>query len=182
MRIFKILPGFLFCSAVWAADANLTWVAPTTRTDGSPLTNLAGYRIKYGTVLGAYPTVVQVPGAAVTSFVVTGLVGGQTYHFVMTAYDVPGLESANTNPVSRTVLISPPNPPGGLTVTALIAYTVVKQTDRLVMLPVGSVPGDTQCIASQALITDDVMYHAVPRASVTWSGSVRPVVVFARCA
>jgi hypothetical protein len=181
VRIFKILAGFLFCSAVWAADVSLTCTAPTTRTDGSPLTNLAGYRIKYGTVSGTYPTVIDKQGAVCGPYTVSNLTGGVTYFFVMSAYDANALESANSNQVSRTVLIAPPNPPGGLTVTALIAYTVVKQTDRLVMLPVGSVPGDTQCIASQALITDDVMYHAVPRASVTWSGSVRPVIVFARC-
>jgi hypothetical protein len=167
----------LWAGAASAADATLTWTAPTTRTDGSPLTNLAGYRIKYGTVVGTYPTVVPVPNPAATSHVVTGLTGGQTYYFVMTAYDVNALESANTNPVSRTFAVSPPNPPGGLTVTALIAYNSVKQRDKYVLVAVGTVPANTACDVTQTVNG----HYVVPRAAVTWFGSVRPEVVVAQC-
>ena len=36
-------------------SATLSWAAPTLRVDGSPLGNLAGYRIRYGTAPGSYP-------------------------------------------------------------------------------------------------------------------------------
>jgi len=42
----------LTCNAA-GGFATLTWTAPTQRTDGSALTNLASYRIKYGTTSGA---------------------------------------------------------------------------------------------------------------------------------
>jgi ABC-type glycerol-3-phosphate transport system substrate-binding protein len=33
-------------------SATLTWDAPTTNVDGTPLTDLAGYKVYYGTSLG----------------------------------------------------------------------------------------------------------------------------------
>jgi len=42
--IFILGAGFAF-----AGTATLTWTASTTGVDGTPLTNLAGYRIYYGT-------------------------------------------------------------------------------------------------------------------------------------
>jgi len=60
-------------------------------------------------------------------------------------------------------------------------YTSVKRTDRLVMLPVGTVPGDTVCIATEGVIAGGVTYYAVPRAAVRWSGSVQPDAVYALC-
>src|SRR4030067_1427045 len=38
----------------------LTWDAPTTNTDGSPLTDLAGYKIYYGDSSGQYSSTVPV--------------------------------------------------------------------------------------------------------------------------
>jgi len=83
-------------------SATLTWTAPTTRTDGSTLTNLAGFNIYYGTAVGNYGTKVPVPGTGVLTYVVSNLPSG-TYYFVATAYDANGIESAYTNPVSTTI-------------------------------------------------------------------------------
>ncbi len=35
--------------------ATLSWTPPTQNTDGSPLTDLAGYRVYWGTSSGNYP-------------------------------------------------------------------------------------------------------------------------------
>ncbi len=83
-------------------SATLSWIAPTTRTDGSPLTNLAGYRIRYGTSPGNYPNTISINSPALTSAVVSDLTPA-TWYFVVSAYDSMGLESANTAPVSKTI-------------------------------------------------------------------------------
>lgn len=83
-------------------SATLSWQAPTTRTDGTPLTNLAGYHIRYGTALGSYNNVVTIPNGGITSAVVSNLPPA-TYYFVASAYDTTGAESNNSSAVSKTI-------------------------------------------------------------------------------
>ena len=54
-------------------SAALSWQAPTTRTDGTPLTNLAGYHIRYGTSSGSYNNVITIPNGGITNAVVSNL-------------------------------------------------------------------------------------------------------------
>ena len=58
----------------------------------------ASYNVKRGTSSGSYPTVTNV---ATTSLVVTGLVNGTTYYFVVSALNTTG-ESGNSSQVSAT--------------------------------------------------------------------------------
>ncbi|HEX9708334.1 MAG TPA: putative Ig domain-containing protein [Steroidobacteraceae bacterium] len=83
-------------------SATLSWLPPTTRIDGSPLTDLAGYRIHYGTSSGSYPNVVVIQNGGVTSAVI-GNLPPATYYFVISAYDTTGLESDNSPAVSKTI-------------------------------------------------------------------------------
>ncbi len=83
-------------------SATLTWTPPTTRTDGSPLTNLAGYRLRYGNSSGNYPNLITISNPGLTTYMVQNLAVG-TYFFVLAAYDATGSESVNTNPVSKTI-------------------------------------------------------------------------------
>lgn len=83
-------------------SATLSWVAPTRRDDGTALTNLAGYRIRYGTSPGSYPNQLQIPNPGITTVVVENLPPG-TYYFVATAYDSNGVESEYSGVVSKTV-------------------------------------------------------------------------------
>lgn len=97
------LPAFsIDVQQVATGSATLSWQAPTTRTDGSPLTDLAGYRIRYGTASGSYPNVVTIPNGGLTSAVIENLAAA-TWYFVISAYDSAGAESANTSPVSKTI-------------------------------------------------------------------------------
>ncbi len=97
------LPAFSIAVQQTAlGSATLSWQAPTTRTDGSPLTNLAGYRIRYGTAAGNYPNVIAIPNGGLTRAVIENLPAA-TYYFVLSAYDSAGAESSNTPPVSRTI-------------------------------------------------------------------------------
>jgi hypothetical protein len=77
----------------------LHWTAPTTNTDGSPLTNLAGYRLYYGTSSGSYSHYIPLDDEVTYTF--TSLSNG-TYYFVVTAINSVGVESYSSNQVSRT--------------------------------------------------------------------------------
>jgi hypothetical protein len=82
--------------------ATLSWTPPTTRTDSSPLTNLAGYRIRYGLSLTNLQYMIEVANPVATSQTLDNLTAG-TWYFTMTAYDVAGIESVQTNPVSKVI-------------------------------------------------------------------------------
>jgi hypothetical protein len=82
--------------------ALLTWEPPTTNTDGSALTNLAGYRLVYGASSTQLTQTIQIANAGMSSYVVENLAPG-TYYFALRAYTTKGLESANSNVVTRVV-------------------------------------------------------------------------------
>lgn len=170
-----LLPVF-----AWAGEATLSWTAPTQNTDGTPLTDLAGYKIYLGTVQGGpYPVSIDIANPAATTFVVPNLTDGTTYFFVSTAYNSASTvqESDFSNEVSKLIPFPVPNPPSMLTVTDLTVYNVIKQVDKFVMLAAGTVPAGTTCDPTQ---TVNGLY-AVPTELVTWFGNVEPVVVVADC-
>ncbi len=80
----------------------LAWIAPTTNADGTPLGDLAGYRIKLGTVSGAHTRTITVAGAFTLSYKITDLAPA-TYFAVVTAFDSANNESAPSGEVSKTI-------------------------------------------------------------------------------
>ncbi|MEX0708005.1 MAG: putative Ig domain-containing protein [Woeseia sp.] len=95
-------PFTISVEAVTLGSATLSWTAPTQNTDGTPLTDLAGYRIYWGTKPGSYPDSVTIDQPGVTMYVVENLVPG-TYEFVSTAVNADGVESDYSNPATKTV-------------------------------------------------------------------------------
>jgi hypothetical protein len=92
-----------------AAILDVFWTAPVTNVDGSPLTDLASYRVYYGVSNPPCPgsSVVQVPSAAPTpkagdaaTVRLTGLTTGTPYYVSVTAVDEGGNESACVPAVS----------------------------------------------------------------------------------
>jgi hypothetical protein len=83
-------------------SAELTWVAPTENEDGSPLSDLAGFRIRYGNSPEALGKIVTVVGAATTGATIEGLATG-TWYFSVAAYTTSGIESAPAGPVYKTI-------------------------------------------------------------------------------
>ena len=81
----------------------MTWNPPTQNTDGSPLTNLTGYRVYWGTQQGDYPNSVIVNNAGLSSYVVDQLTPA-TWYFTVTALNAGGFESAFSNVASKQVL------------------------------------------------------------------------------
>lgn len=91
-------------SSPTVADKNiaLTWTAPTTNTNGSALTNLAGYTVYYGSSPTALNQSVNVADAGATQFIVRGLAPG-TWYFAVAAYTNNGLQSSYSKVVSETI-------------------------------------------------------------------------------
>ena len=88
-------------SVVAAAPASFTvsWTPPTRNADGSPLTNLAGYKIYYGTVSGEYNEIIDVNSAGMTSYSIDGIAPG-TYFLVMTSVNSDDVESVYSGELS----------------------------------------------------------------------------------
>lgn len=83
-------------------SADVSWTAPTTNTNGSALTNLAGFRIYYGTSPSALNQTVDVPSAGATDHVIQSLPQGKWY-FAVAAYTNSGLQSSFSSVVSKTI-------------------------------------------------------------------------------
>jgi len=83
-----------------AAAVNLQWVAPTENSDGTPLTDLKGYKIHYGTRSQNYTGAISVDNPTVTTYLVDSLPAG-TYYFAVTAYNASGAESSLSDEVQR---------------------------------------------------------------------------------
>ncbi|GFE91219.1 putative Ig domain-containing protein [Steroidobacter agaridevorans] len=73
-------------------SATLSWTPPTQNTDGTSLTDLAGYRIVYGRTASSLDQTVQVANAGTSAYTVTGLSSGLWY-FRVKAYNSSGVES-----------------------------------------------------------------------------------------
>lgn len=98
----------------------LTWDVPTTNTDGTPLTDLAGYELFMGTSPHNYTRTIKIPvgdsllscndvgdnkdGSKKTpkcSYTVRGLQQGN-YYFVISAYNSSANKSVYSNEVKKT--------------------------------------------------------------------------------
>lgn len=85
-----------------AGAATLNWTPPTENTDGTPLTNLAGYDIHYGTESGDYTQSIPVNNPGLATYVVDNLTPG-TYYFSVSAVNSAGTESPVSSEVALTV-------------------------------------------------------------------------------
>ena len=92
-----------------AGILDLSWTAPATNTDGSPLTDLWSYFVYHGTSNPPCPggSFVQVesstpspPPNELVTFRLTGLRSGTPYYVSVTAMDASGNESACSTPVA----------------------------------------------------------------------------------
>jgi hypothetical protein len=89
-------------TAPTAKSATLAWTAPTTNTNGSALTNLAGYYIYYGNTAGSMTNKVTLSSAAMLTYVISNLSTG-TWYFGIVAYTNGGLQSSMSNVGSKTI-------------------------------------------------------------------------------
>ena len=108
------------------ATSELSWTAPTTRVDGTPLdpTDIAEYRVYYtinGEPQGVDPIVVSGTSASETvTLELTPRVEPYVISFAITTVDTAGLESAQSETVSKTFQVdstAAPNPPTNIQFT-----------------------------------------------------------------
>ncbi len=91
-------------------SVTLAWDAPTTNADGTPLEDLAGYKLYDGKTSATYTAVTDVGN--VTAFRLKDLPAGPRF-FAVTAYDTAGNESEFSVEVSAVLPIAA----GGLRAT-----------------------------------------------------------------
>ena len=83
-------------------SATVSWSAPTQNTDGSALTNLAGFNIYYGTSASNLNQSVQIANPGLTTYALGNLAPGAWY-FAVNAYTTAGAESALSSIASKTI-------------------------------------------------------------------------------
>jgi len=89
-------------SAVGTGTAELAWEIPTENTNGTPLTDLAGYTIVYGSSPSTMDSLVQLSNIGTTSYVIKGL-GQGTWYFAVLSYTLSGVNSQLSNVASKTI-------------------------------------------------------------------------------
>jgi hypothetical protein len=82
--------------------AALRWETPPSKVDGSPLDDLAGYRILYGHDSGDLDRSVFISDPSVTSYQFSALENG-TWYFAVVAVNAGGLEGPPTTLASKSI-------------------------------------------------------------------------------
>ena len=95
-------PFAIAVNAMSNGRATLSWTAPTENTDGSTLSNLSGYRIRYGTSANALTNTIVIENASVTTYVVEDLAPA-TWFFAVTAVSSAGTESTYSNVANKAI-------------------------------------------------------------------------------
>jgi hypothetical protein len=85
-----------------ADNVTLSWSAPTENTNGSALTNLAGYIIYYGTSASAMTQTIDVNTVGMLTYVVDNLSAGSWY-FQIVAVNSAGEQSSPSATVSASI-------------------------------------------------------------------------------
>jgi hypothetical protein len=74
-------------------SVTVSWAAPTTNVDGTPLADLSGFKLYYGQSAQQLDRVLQIGTSSTTSQAVQNLASG-TWYFAVAAVNTAGLESA----------------------------------------------------------------------------------------
>ena len=82
--------------------ATLSWTAPSENTNGTALTNLAGYNIYYGNSTGAMTNQIRITTPGIQTYVIDNLTSGSWY-FAITALNSTGVESVASGTVKVTL-------------------------------------------------------------------------------
>jgi hypothetical protein len=176
--------------------AVLRWTPPTTNTDGTTLSNLAGYTALYGVSPTALVSTVLINNPAATTFTIVSLAAGN-WSFSLRARSSSGAESANANVVSLAVVgtayagsvaidvTQVPSPPTGLTVTEPTAFEIrPNSTGTLTASRIGLIAVGTRCYSDERKVSTTT-YNGVPIElvdMVNWPVSANLREAWAKCA
>lgn len=95
-------PFDISVESVALGSATLSWMPPTENDDGSPLTDLAGYKISWSTSSGSVSNSVTLNNPGLTTYVIDNLTPG-TYEFVSKAFNAAGIESNPSNVATEVI-------------------------------------------------------------------------------
>ena len=91
------LPAFsITVLAATPGSATVSWSPPTSFEDGTPIANLAGYKVVYGQSSTELSLSVTIPNPVITSTTIEGLSRG-TWYFAVKAYTTANVESDLSN-------------------------------------------------------------------------------------
>lgn len=159
-----------------AGKLRLSWTPPTTNTDNSPLTNLGGYVISYGTSASTLTQTINLAVPAANTFDVPNLTAGTWFASLQAAtttcfpntladchVSVPSAivsKAVTTTPGGAlpqlTLVIDPysvPKPPTGVVATDVTAFEITPNADgSLLATRVPLVPLSTSCVADQCTV------------------------------
>jgi hypothetical protein len=177
----------LTCS--WGTGSStVSWVAPTQNTNGTPLTNLAGFRVYYGTSASSLTQSSTVNNVAARSATIGSLTPG-TWYFKVRALNTAQVESNDSNVASKTVAGATAAKTVNITITpgtttrrtiATSVYDVIRDANgrwsrgRVV----GTIPVGTAC--RTYYLSGD--YYGVQNGYVKITVAPRGTTLVARCA
>lgn len=95
-----LISAGLLIALPYQPKTTLSWDAPTTNTDGTPLIDLLGYKVYWGIVSGTYTGNKDVGNVTLVNIAQTmAMTPRGNYCFAVTAYDVELNESAYSNEI-----------------------------------------------------------------------------------
>lgn len=89
-------------SANGSGSATLSWTPPTNNSNGSSLTNLAGFQVKYGRTSSNLDRTVSLDNPSINRYVVENL-GSGTWYFAVVAVSSSGATSDLSNTANKTI-------------------------------------------------------------------------------
>lgn len=116
-------------------SSTITWKAPTTNTDSSPLTDLKGFIIVHGLTETTMDKPVDI-GPALTSYTITDLPAG-IHWFGIQAYNSTGTRSSRAV-ASKTIVVTP----GVQNFSATVSVDVTKQPNPPSEVTIAFAPGE----------------------------------------
>jgi hypothetical protein len=181
--------ALVFAIPAHAADATVSWTAPTQNTDGTAIPasgagSLTGTRVEYGTCSGALfgtkAGEVTVP-APTSSVVISGFSPGSTACFRAYSSNTFGVESAASAVASKTWPAPTPKPPVIATVSGLVwELRLDKDGGLRLAREVGTVDAGRLCLGLAPIYGEDLF--VITRAGVSFTRGVkRDAVLVAQC-
>jgi hypothetical protein len=85
-----------------SGTALLSWVPPAANTDGTPLVDLAGYQILYGSSANELTRTISITNPSLSSYMVENLTTG-TWYFAVVAVNAIGGMSSPSGVASKTI-------------------------------------------------------------------------------
>jgi hypothetical protein len=98
----SLAPFAINVTASGMGVATLSWTPPTQNTDGSTLSNLAGYQVLFGQSATDLDQTIELNNPSLSTYVVDNLTSG-TWYFAVIAVNVQGVASTPSSVTSKTI-------------------------------------------------------------------------------